>query len=346
MQQLHGLVQALEAIHYTRALSPGNGRKDSPPNPPNPPRLSSQKTATCKEDALDNGEPYLDSSSLPTVTIDFEEDSDGDRIVPSILVSSDPVSLKATENSDLLNWRHGNIKQENILRFVTDQQDDELGNLKLADLGRAQQHQFVTSMKHTKGKKLWRTRWYEPPDLEKQNQEEAQGKISRLFDIWSMGCVMFEAVLWLLYGHGSHNVFLRANGFLTGEKGATPYWRKGKDGSYKLTEAVTGWIDHILEHDLERDGVIGDLIKLTRNRLLKIKLPSNSDIYAEDFHTNSKDLEQQLGRILERARGDENYVFSGADRTSMSLPNLTNSATNKSLRSASSSLLSVEDARE
>ncbi|KAK6604875.1 tryptophanyl-tRNA synthetase [Botrytis cinerea] len=321
MQQLHGLVQALEAIHYTRALSPGNGRKDSPPNPPNSPRLSSQKTAACKEDALDNGEPYLDSSSLPTVTIDFEEDSDGDRIVPSILVSSDPVSLKATENSDLLNWRHGNIKQENILRFVTDQQDDELGNLKLADLGRAQQHQETKSRR-------------------------GQGKTSRLFDIWSMGCVMFEAVLWLLYGHGSHNVFLRANGFLTGEKGATPYWRKGKDGSYKLTEAVTGWIDHILEHDLERDGVIGDLIKLTRNRLLKIKLPSNSDIYAEDFHTNSKDLEQQLGRILERARGDENYVFSGADRTSMSLPNLTNSATNKSLRSASSSLLSVEDARE
>ncbi|TEY36395.1 hypothetical protein BOTCAL_0553g00050 [Botryotinia calthae] len=342
LEQLHGLAQALEAMHSTRARSPGNSRKNSTPNSP---RLPPQKTSAWKENALDNGGPYIDSSSLPTFNIDSEEDSDGDTIIPSILVSSDPASLKATENSDSLNWRHGDIKPENILRFTTGQQDDELGVLKLADLGRAQQHQFVTSMRHTKEKELWRTRWYEPPDLEKKNHDEAQGKISRLFDIWSMGCVIFEAVLWLLYGHESHNVFLRANGFPTGEKGATPYWRKGKDGSYKLTEAVTGWMDHILEHDLERDGVIGDLIRLTRDRLLKIKLPPNSDLYTKGFRTNAKDLEQQLGSILERARRDENYVFNGADRTSMSLPNLTNSATNKSLRSASISLLSVEDAR-
>ncbi|TGO59568.1 hypothetical protein BCON_0043g00270 [Botryotinia convoluta] len=334
--------QALEAMHSTRARSPGNSRKNSTSSSP---RLPSQKTATWKEDALDSGGPYVDSSSLPTINIDSEEDSDGSKTIPSILVSSGPASLKATENSDSLNWRHGDIKTENILRFTTGQQDDKLGILKLADLGRAQQHQFVTSMRHNKEKELWRTRWYEPPDLEKKNHEEAQGKISRLFDIWSMRCVISEAVLWLLYGHESHNVFLRANGFTTREKGATPYWRKRKDRSYGLTEAITGWMDHILEHDLERDGVIGDLIRLTRDRLLKIKLPPNSDLYAKGFRTNAKDLTQQLNSIFERARGDENYIFSGGDRTSMSLSNLTNSATSKTLQSTSGSLLSAEDAR-
>ncbi|TGO26546.1 hypothetical protein BPAE_0057g00220 [Botrytis paeoniae] len=343
VEQLHGLSEALEAMHSTSARSPGNSRKSSKSNSP---RLSSEKPAIWKEDASDNGGPYVDSSSLPTFNLVSEEDSEGNTTIPSILVSSDPASLKATENSDSLNWRHGDIKPENILRFTTGQQDDELGILKLADLGRAQQHQFVTSMRHTKEKELWRTRWYEPPDLEKKNHEEAQGKISRLFDIWSMGCVIFEAVLWLLYGHESHNVFLRANGFPTGEKGATPYWRKRRDGSYELTEAVTGWMDHILEQDLERDNIIGDLIRLTRDRLLKIKLPPNSDFYAKGFRTNAKDLKQQLGSILERARGDESYVFSGADRTSMSLPNLTNSATKEPLKSTSGSLLSVEDARK
>ncbi|KAF5869598.1 putative protein kinase domain-containing protein [Botrytis fragariae] len=333
LKQLHGLAQALEAMHSTRARSPGNSRKNSTSNSP---RLSSQKTATWKEDALDNGGTYVDSSSLPTINIDSEEDSDGSKTIPSILVSSDPASLNATENSDTLNWRHGDIKPENILRFTTGQKDDELGVLKLADLGRAQQHQFVTSMRHTKEKELWRTRWYEPPDLEKKNHEEAQGKISRLFDIWSMGCVIFEAVLWLLYGHESHNVFLRANGFTTGEKGATPYWRKRRDGSYGLTEAVTGWMDHILEHDLERDGVIGDLIRLTRDRLLKIKLPPNSDLYAKGFRTNAKDLKQQLNSILERAGGDENYIFRGG---------IGQASTSKTSQFTSGSLLSAEDAR-
>ncbi|TGO83046.1 hypothetical protein BPOR_0711g00010 [Botrytis porri] len=275
VEQLHGLAEALEAMHSTSAHSPGNSRKNSTSNSP---RLLSEKIATWKEDAFDNGGPYVDSSSLPTFNFVSEEDSDGYTTIPSILVSSDPASLKATENSDSLNWRHGDIKPENILRSITGQQDDELGILKLADLGRAQQHQFVTSMRHTKEKELWKTRWYEPPDLEKKNHEEAQG-----------------------------------------EKGATPYWRKRRNGSYELTEAVTG--------------------------LLKIKLPPNSDFYAKGFRTNAKDLKLQLGNILERARGDENYVFSGTNRTRMSLPTLTNSATNKSLKSTSGSLLSVQDAR-
>ncbi|TGO11614.1 hypothetical protein BTUL_0105g00040 [Botrytis tulipae] len=333
LEQLHGLVEALEAMHSTSARTPGSSRKNSTSNST---RLPREKTATWEEDAFVNGGPYANSFSLPTFNFDSEENSDSNATVPSILVSSDPASLKATENSDSLNWRHGDIKPENILRFTTGQQDDESGILKLADLGRAQQHQFVTSMRHTKEKELWRTRWYEPPDLEKENHEEAQGKISRLFDIWSMGCVIFEAVLWLLYGHESHNVFLRANGFPTGEKGVTPYWRKRRDGSYELTEAVTWWMSHILEHDLERDGVIGDLIRL-------IHLPSNSDIYEKGYRTNAKDLMRQLGSILACANTDENYLFSGADRTNMSPPNIINSITNKSLQSKGGSFLSVED---
>ncbi|TGO40875.1 hypothetical protein BHYA_0030g00420 [Botrytis hyacinthi] len=323
VEQLHGLSKALEAMHSTSARSPGNSRKNSASNSP---RLPSEKTATWEEDAFDNGGPYVNSSSLPTFNFDSEGNSESNATIPSILVSSDPASLKATEHLDSLNWRHGDIKPENILRFTTGQQDDELGILKLADLGRAQQHQFVTSMRHTKEKELWRTRWYEPPDLEKNNHEEAQGKISRLFDI----CV-------------SHNVFLRANGFPTGEKGATPYWRKRRDGSYELTEAVTGWMNHILEHDLERDGVIGDLIRLMRDRLLQIHLPSNSDIYERGYRTNAKDLMGQLVSILARANIDENYLFSGADRTNMSPPNVINSITNKSLQSKGGSFLSVED---
>ncbi|KAF7940689.1 uncharacterized protein EAE97_006875 [Botrytis byssoidea] len=227
--QLHGLAEALEAMHSTSARTPGNNRKNSASNSP---RLQSERTATWEEDAFDNGGPYVDSSSLPTFNFVSEEERNDNTTTPSILVSSDTASSKAIESSDSLYWFHSNIRPENVLRFTTGQQHDKLGILKLADLGRAQQHPSMKSMSHTKEMSLWRTQWYDPPDLEKKNHEEAQGRISPLSDIWSMGCLIFEAIRWLIHGHESHTVFLRANGFNNEGKRATPYWRGRGDGSY------------------------------------------------------------------------------------------------------------------
>ncbi|KAF7866833.1 hypothetical protein EAF04_005674 [Stromatinia cepivora] len=341
LEQLYGLAEALEAMHSTRAHSPRHSRRNSASSP----ALKPQKSAGWKENGLGASVLPVDSSPLPTFNFDSAEDDDNKQTMPSIVVSSDPTSPKVTESCDSQNWHHGDIKPENILRFIVGEDHEKLGVLKLADLGRAQQHKFVTSMRHTKEKELWRTRWYEPPDLDGKNQEKAEGKISRLFDIWSMGAVIFEAVLWLLYGHESHNEFLRQNGFPTGEKGVTPYWRKEGEGNYRVTEVVNLWMEHILVHDLEREGAIGGLIKLVRDRLLKIDLPPNSDLYTKGFRTNAKDLKEQLGSILERANGDDRYLFSGKNRTSMSRPHLANSATNNSSQSTGSSLLSADDAR-
>ncbi|ESZ91413.1 hypothetical protein SBOR_8202 [Sclerotinia borealis F-4128] len=341
LEQLYGLADALEAMHSTGSQSPGHSRNSSAPSSP---ALPPQKDTNRKKNSLGVGVSSVDSSSLPVFDLDSAEDDENETI-PTIVVSSDPANPIVNGNPNSQNWRHGDIKPENILRFINGKDDTKLGVLKLADLGRAQQHQNVTIMRNTKETELWRTRWYEPPDLEKVNHEKAQGKISRLFDIWSMGCVIFEAVLWLLYGHDSHDEFWRANGFTAGEKCATPYWRKGNDGIYGLTEAVTGWMEKILEHDPERDGAIGDLVKLVRERLLKIDLPPNSDFYTKGFRTNAKDLKEQLSGILAHANKDERYLFSGADRTGMSLSCFVTSTTNSPSQIIGSSLLSVDNAR-
>ncbi|CAD6449984.1 b5fc90c4-77a7-4a6f-9a96-77317750b6f1 [Sclerotinia trifoliorum] len=341
LEQLYGLAQALEAMHSTRAHSPRHSRSNSASSP----ALRPQMGADWKESSLGAGVLPVDSSSLPTFNFDPAEDDDNKQTMPSIVVSSDPVTLKVTESPDSQNWRHGDIKPENILRFVVGEDYDKLGVLKLADLGRAQQHQFVTRMRHSTERELWRTRWYEPPDLDGKNQEKAGGKISRLFDIWSMGAVIFEAMLWLLYGYESHNEFLRQNGFPTGETRVTPYWRKDGEGHYRVTEVANQWMEDILKRDLEREGAIGDVIKLVRDRLLKIDLPPNSDTYTKSFRTNARDLREQLGIIIKRAEGDERYLFSGKDRRSMSPPHVANSTTKSSLQSLGSSLLSANDAK-
>jgi hypothetical protein len=51
------------------------------------------------------------------------------------------------------NWRHGDIKLENILRFKEGDPDAWLGTLKLVDLGRAQQHLLKTKYERDQGER-------------------------------------------------------------------------------------------------------------------------------------------------------------------------------------------------
>jgi serine/threonine protein kinase len=354
LEQLWGLADALEGMHSTSSQSPGRSRDVSAGSSP---QRSPVRNERGRGDGLDAGGPCTDSSPLPKLifnVVDEDGPTPAGKALPALSVSTpNPASLEVIGHPDLkrrtsslnsVNCRHGDIKPENILRFTNGKADTGLGVLKLADLGRAQQHMEATMMRETKEKELWRTRWYEPPDLEEKNHKEANEKISRLFDIWSMGCVIFEAVLWLIYGYNSVGVFLNANKLTTGEQGATPYWRKAKSGKYEVSNTVTIWTENMLESDPERNGAIGHLVKLVRDRLLKIDLPPNSDVYVEGFRTNAKDLREQLEFIIEKARENEEYWFSGADRKNVSPPEQAEPSTNVSPQSSGGSSLSPNDA--
>lgn len=352
LTQLYGLADALEGMHSTNAQSPRHSNGGSVRSSP---ALSPEMDLRRSGDSLDAGVPLPGSSSLPMFNVEHSDDVRPDDVtVPPISIPpSDPASqgltapslIRRTTGLHAENWRHGDIKPENILRFTNGKDDVYLGVLKLADLGRAQLHLFPTKMRETKEKELWRTRWYEPPDLEKKTHQQAQQKISRLFDIWSMGCVIFETVLWLLYSCDSIDVFMCENDLGSGEQDATPYWREVEGGGFKVSDAVARWMNHILQHDPERNGVIGSLVKLVQDRMLKIKLPPDSDVYSEGFGTNAEDLREQLASIIRSAEENELYLFSGDDRTNVSIPKPLELSTDVSPQSTGRSSLSPPDTR-
>jgi hypothetical protein len=148
-----------------------------------------------------------------------------------------------------------------------------------------------------------------------ENHVLAGGKISRLFDVWSMGCVIFETVLWILYGYASHKVFLDANN-LTSDTHQTCYWQKNK-GGYEVSSTLLLWIDHILTKDPERDGVLGQLLLLVRDQMLKIELPPVTDEYTPGCRANAQHLQDQLAKIIATAKepGNASSFFSGSDRS-------------------------------
>jgi len=222
----------------------------------------------------------------------------------------DPKALGRRKSVDHKNWRHGDIKPENILRFNGKKGTSWFGILKLADLGRAQQHDEKTEFRKSKEKEDFRTIFYEPPDLSEDIFRQAHGKISRLFDIWSMGCVIFETVVCLLYGYDAVDTFQK----IERRPGLTPYWEKIEGSSYVVTDGVTRWMNHILEHDAGRKhSAIGDLIILVKERLLQIELPRDSDVYEPGKRTNAKDMKTVLASILETASEDPVYLFDGIE---------------------------------
>lgn len=97
--------------------------------------------------------------------------------------------------------RHGDLKPQNVLWFASSK--DALGILVIADFGISAVHRDV-SRSNVPNENLPRTAAYRPPECDMDG-----GKISRAFDIWTMGCIFLEMVAWLLGGAKCRRAFKR-----------------------------------------------------------------------------------------------------------------------------------------
>lgn len=90
--------------------------------------------------------------------------------------------------------RHGDIKPDNILLFSSS--DDPLGILVLSDMGLTAFNSKVSrsSIPQHKVPKV-------PVSYRAPERDVDGGKISRLYDVWTLGCLYFEIVTWLVGGY-------------------------------------------------------------------------------------------------------------------------------------------------
>jgi len=149
-----------------------------------------------------------------------------------------------------------------------------------------------------------------------------------------MGCVIFEVIVWLLYGGDEQSRF--ANTTKKAFPLGTPYWTV--EGltlrTAKVNEFASMWMKHILRNDPEcnRDSgtAMGDLVRLVKEKLLVVELPPRTDEYTPGCRTNASDLLEELNRIVEKARGNSNYLFTNIDRTNIQAPPLGQESTTDS----------------
>ncbi|KAI0199845.1 hypothetical protein F4808DRAFT_451252 [Astrocystis sublimbata] len=138
--------------------------------------------------------------------------------------------------------RHGDLKPENILWFTSDSGG---GCLKIADMGLSTFHDSEANTKQRRNDNQLTntpsgTFRYEPPEMDKDRT--SKNPRSRQYDIWSMGCIMVELLVWLLYGSEAVKRF----------RNATPQFWERTSGTtkYYVSSYVNACLDMMNEYML------------------------------------------------------------------------------------------------
>lgn len=197
--------------------------------------------------------------------------------------------------------RHGDLKPENILIFGKDG-ISELGTLVIADMGTAKLHAeemrsrqsqgYITTNRHG-------TLRYEPPEIELYKP----GSISRKYDSWSLGCVLLEFVIWLVYGSAGQARFDSER--RAAEPKVDRFWDQDRNGDPVLHPVVRRWINEELPVDLDAVPALRDLVDLVTHRLLVASLKSRA--YIQEF-------DESLQKIGYECSTDPSYLWNRPDK--------------------------------
>ena len=251
----------------------------------------------------------------------------GTEALPSIAVLDeypDPNYYTNATHSQFI--RHGNLKPENILRFS--QHSSHLGLLKMADMGLAPRHIVVTEQGRVADSTGYGTVRYEPPEVVTETQAR-----SRPYDIWSMGCIILEFIIWMLYGKDELNNFydqVRGDGH-----SACQYFEivDNRDGGSKaeVHHEVRRWIDHMQSSDpeLSQESAIGDLLEIVRSKLLVVALPQRREYSVKTmdpfgvtpirYRATAREFRDALDDILTKM-SNPGYLVTGKAREQVRPP--------------------------
>lgn len=182
--------------------------------------------------------------------------------------------------------RHGDLKPENILVFHKESSD----KLHIADLGLGKFHGKSTDERkkeHEYTKTQTGTTRYTPPEFDVTKQ------ISRLYDVWSLGCLFLEFIIWAAWGVKGLDKFI--------ESDMKEFWQWNGNKA-DVHEDVKKWIRNMSEV-LSAHGqhtALGDLLEMVELNMLKVK----------DKRSRSENIHEQLTKIINRVEHDADYCVS------------------------------------
>lgn len=202
-------------------------------------------------------------------------------------------------------YRHGDLKPENILVF---QRQNQPAIWKIADFGLAKFHRDPTEKRFGPTSTRHGTFSYEPPEFLQNHQPT-----SRLYDIWSMGCIILQLITWLLYDLAGVDELVRRT--RNPHQAGSTFWNQkyslvGWSGKV-VHEGVRSHMKKIMK-DATVSGAIKDLVQVVRDKLLVVRIPNDYDKqWKQGYRTNADTLHDELREISRRGEHDPKYWFNG-----------------------------------
>lgn len=192
-------------------------------------------------------------------------------------------ALEELHTKETQNCIHGDLKPENILMFS---QSGSNAILQIADLGLAAFHiEAHTNMRVASGVGSGTSR-YKPPEMETMSPTVSRG---RAYDIWSMGCILLEFLVWLTSGYDGLRKF----------QGSTTYfWDLSRRGTI-FHPTVELYLE-LAEPNLASSSVLSDLLLLVKNQVLVRK----------GARLGAKDLRKNIQGIRDKCIGSPPLSFT------------------------------------
>ncbi|KAI9695002.1 MAG: hypothetical protein M1822_000619 [Bathelium mastoideum] len=195
------------------------------------------------------------------------------------------------------NCRHCDLKPENILLFDENQ---TRGRLVIADVSLTKFHNLNTELRSPNTETLTRTLKYGPPEI--FNSMAAR---SRVYDIWSMGCICLEFLIWFLWGPEDLRTF---------DSGFRCFWQEDNHAPGKtmarVNDKVISTIDWMVKSDArcQEETALGDILRLVRKRLLVIDIERDDTGDSKPIRAKADEFLREMYRICEKM--DEPHYIS------------------------------------
>ena len=195
--------------------------------------------------------------------------------------------------------RHGDLKPSNILHFTGAK--SQFGILKIADFGVSRTHERATGFREAATITTASTYAYEAPEAYDPNLKRFPR--SRRYDSWSMGCIILEFVIWLLYDYKALSSFEYAREFRD-----HAYYQPIPNSNPIVMEVhpmVKKAIKGLKVHPRFHNTTLEALVEMVESELLRVD--PKKRLYAVDMH-------MKLKTILDATKKDLSSFARAADR--------------------------------
>ncbi|KAL6835734.1 hypothetical protein J3E69DRAFT_352248 [Trichoderma sp. SZMC 28015] len=260
--------------------------------------------------------PWVDGGNLQEMMETVQIQFDGDLIcwtVEQILGLCEGIVALHEKNI-----RHGDIKPSNILRECSNSGVFKQSILMIADVGLAKQHEDYTRFRTKTTTSRYGSIIYEPPEISPRRELKT---LSRNYDIWSLGCVFLELIIWTAYGVDGIKSFHKE----IKENPNSRFWEDtSSQGGEKVFRVVESWIEKLngkLKHIAKRFLVISDEQRAGYKEVHEIVKDVRDKVQKPGYLFTSEFIKQAMSSITPYTAGLEQPLTDPSTQHSSSLYN-------------------------